>query len=283
MNEMLIPEGLSKEERRDFIINNPSIIDSISIKELYEFVGPFPLPGAFEPISMEQFEALQEAGEQLINDPSRKYHETCFRIFDEIEEEKIRAALNRAISNGDEKRIDACIESLDRIGKSVTNEELKKIRSYRKQKVLKSGPKPIEVFDQMHIVSNYKVMCSDREMAKVSLNSHKKEFELITDTITIGEDRKKIFQWKYPELDSMRAKTKLPTKKDIKDYICEVFEIGDRTFDSLLATYNNRMSISLFNLLCHRGIELELAKKATCRSLNVRLRDLERWLVIQKS
>jgi len=145
-----------------------------------------------------------------------------------------------AIETGNRPVIVKCLrEQAD----TITPDIIKKLADYLDpdRKPIKSGPKPRKKRSWMfgnQVIGLYLFLCENREFARYALNSDKEEFFLVENSEHWDAEDNFAPQWKYPLAKRKREIVKLPNKGQIKDLVCVMYKISNRTFDDLLAAYN---------------------------------------------
>lgn len=151
--------------------------------------------------------------------------------------------LEKAIETNDRANIAKYLR--ERAG-NLSPEIVKKLADYldpENMKIYKSGPKPKRrikhsCYFRDRVIGDFFWFCKDRELARYILNSDREAFFIIEGSELLDSEGNFSPQWKYPLAKSTRKNVKLPKKGEIKSFVCEMYNIGSRTFDALLSAYN---------------------------------------------
>lgn len=147
--------------------------------------------------------------------------------------------LEEAISIGDRPAI---IKYLRKLSDHLSPDIVNKLADYLDpdRRGIKSGPKPKKKRSWMfrnQVIGFYLSLCKDREIARFFLNRDNEAFFLVENSEIFDADGNFAPQWKYPLSKRKREAVPFPKRGDIKPFVCEMYNIGSRTFDDLLAAY----------------------------------------------
>jgi hypothetical protein len=98
-----------------------------------------------------------------------------------------------------------------------------------------------------HACMEFSALCEYPEWARQWLHNKEKAFQLVVVLNSSGEtinwDFKKEPPWKFPELEPIRKRASYPSRGELKDYICETYDLSSRTFDDLISDFRKNPDV----------------------------------------